>query len=69
MYLIIRHNTDAAGTSRIKEPNPLKWRDLHGRDESTFAEKTRPKVSFNHAMIYVRDVARALEFYQGVLGF
>ena len=28
-----------------------------------------PKVSFNHAMIYVRDVARALGFYEKLLGF
>lgn len=25
-------------------------------------------IAFNHAMVYVRDVARALEFYQGLLG-
>ncbi len=30
--------------------------------------KAKPKVSFNHAMIYVRDVARALHFYQDLLG-
>ena len=30
--------------------------------------KQKPKVSFNHAMIYVRDVARALHFYQDLLG-
>lgn len=29
----------------------------------------RPRVSFNHAMIYVRDVARALDFYERLLGF
>jgi lactoylglutathione lyase len=27
-----------------------------------------PKVSFNHAMVYVRDVGRALHFYQDLLG-
>jgi lactoylglutathione lyase len=32
------------------------------------AKKQNPKVSFNHAMIYVRDVARALHFYQDLLG-
>jgi catechol 2,3-dioxygenase-like lactoylglutathione lyase family enzyme len=32
------------------------------------AKKQKPKVSFNHAMIYVRDVARALHFYQDLLG-
>jgi catechol 2,3-dioxygenase-like lactoylglutathione lyase family enzyme len=26
-------------------------------------------LTFNHAMVYVRDVGRALEFYEGVLGF
>ncbi len=31
-------------------------------------KKQIPKVSFNHAMIYVRDVARALHFYQDLLG-
>jgi lactoylglutathione lyase len=30
--------------------------------------KQKPKVAFNHAMIYVRDVARALHFYQDLLG-
>jgi catechol 2,3-dioxygenase-like lactoylglutathione lyase family enzyme len=28
-----------------------------------------PGPVFNHAMIYVRDVGRALEFYEGTLGF
>jgi catechol 2,3-dioxygenase-like lactoylglutathione lyase family enzyme len=31
-------------------------------------KKQKPKVTFNHAMIYVRDVARALHFYQDLLG-
>lgn len=28
-----------------------------------------PTLTFNHAMIYSRDVAAALQFYQGLLGF
>lgn len=28
----------------------------------------KPALAFNHAMIYVRDVGRALEFYRDVLG-
>jgi catechol 2,3-dioxygenase-like lactoylglutathione lyase family enzyme len=31
-------------------------------------KKQKPKVLFNHAMIYVRDVARAVHFYQDLLG-
>jgi lactoylglutathione lyase len=31
-------------------------------------KKQKIKVSFNHALIYVRDVARALHFYQDLLG-
>lgn len=32
--------------------------------------KTRPpKLTFNHAMVYVHDVPRALDFYSGKLGF
>lgn len=31
--------------------------------------RSTPKLEFNHAMIYVRDVPRALEFYAGKLGF
>ena len=27
------------------------------------------KLTFNHAMVYVKDVQRALEFYDGLLGF
>ena len=27
------------------------------------------KLSFNHAMVYVKDVQRALDFYRGLLGF
>jgi catechol 2,3-dioxygenase-like lactoylglutathione lyase family enzyme len=27
------------------------------------------KLSFNHAMVYVKDVQRALDFYHGLLGF
>ena len=30
---------------------------------------TGDKLTFNHAMIYSRDVSRALEFYRGMLGF
>ena len=31
--------------------------------------KSKSTLSFNHALIYVRDVDRALTFYQGLLGF
>jgi hypothetical protein len=31
-------------------------------------KKQIPKVTFNHAIIYVRDVGRALHFYQDLLG-
>lgn len=30
---------------------------------------TPPKVAFNHAMVYVRDVDRSLRFYRDLLGF
>jgi predicted enzyme related to lactoylglutathione lyase len=30
--------------------------------------KQKPTVSFNHAMVYVRDVASALHFYHDLLG-
>ena len=34
------------------------------------ATKARPaKLQFNHMMLYVSDVGRSLEFYQGKLGF
>src|ERR1035441_7693125 len=32
------------------------------------SKKQKPMVAFNHAMIYVRDVACALHFYQDLLG-
>jgi catechol 2,3-dioxygenase-like lactoylglutathione lyase family enzyme len=32
------------------------------------AKKQTQKISFNHAMIYVRDVTRALRFYRDLLG-
>jgi len=31
--------------------------------------ETGDKLTFNHAMIYSRDLSRALEFYRGMLGF
>lgn len=31
--------------------------------------RSGPALEFNHAMIYVRDVPRALDFYAGKLGF
>jgi catechol 2,3-dioxygenase-like lactoylglutathione lyase family enzyme len=31
--------------------------------------RTGPALEFNHAMIYVREVPRALDFYAGKLGF
>ena len=31
--------------------------------------ETGDKLTFNHAMIYSRDVTRALDFYRGMLGF
>jgi len=39
------------------------------KKRSGASRQRRPEVSFNHAMIYVRDVSRALDFYQGLLGF
>jgi catechol 2,3-dioxygenase-like lactoylglutathione lyase family enzyme len=33
------------------------------------AASTDGKLTFNHAMIYVKDVARALSFYRDLLGF
>jgi lactoylglutathione lyase len=36
--------------------------------KSRQTKKQKPKVLFNHALIYVRDVARALHFYQDLLG-
>jgi catechol 2,3-dioxygenase-like lactoylglutathione lyase family enzyme len=32
------------------------------------SKRQKPAVAFNHAMIYVRDVARALHFYHDLLG-
>lgn len=32
------------------------------------AKKPRPTVEFNHALIYVRDVPRAIAFYRDALG-
>src|SRR5579872_853817 len=32
-------------------------------------KKAAPELAFNHAMIYVRDVAVALQFYKDLLGF
>jgi len=42
---------------------------MAAKKQSSAGKKRRPEVSFNHAMIYVRDVARALDFYQRLLGF
>ncbi|HTR37184.1 MAG TPA: VOC family protein [Bryobacteraceae bacterium] len=39
------------------------------KKQSSAKKHRRPRVSFNHAMIYVRDVARALDFYERLLGF
>lgn len=36
---------------------------------SAAKKQKRPKLSFNHAMIYTRDVARSLHFYGDLLGF
>jgi catechol 2,3-dioxygenase-like lactoylglutathione lyase family enzyme len=33
------------------------------------APEAGDKLSFNHAMVYVKDVQRALDFYRGLLGF
>jgi catechol 2,3-dioxygenase-like lactoylglutathione lyase family enzyme len=37
--------------------------------KASTASATPQKLTFNHAMIYVRDVARALRFYRDLLGF
>jgi lactoylglutathione lyase len=42
---------------------------MAGNKQTSAKKQRRPRVSFNHAMIYVRDVARALDFYQRLLGF
>ena len=33
------------------------------------AKPTLPTLDFNHAMIYVKDVSKSLEFYRDLLGF
>src|ERR1700730_12403368 len=39
------------------------------RNKTSASVDTEGKLTFNHAMIYVKDVDRALRFYQHLLGF
>jgi len=51
----------AAPRSKAPKPAP--------RATAPVAIPTDGKLTFNHAMIYVKDVARALGFYRDLLGF
>ncbi len=54
-----------AKKSRAKKSTPAK----RSAAKQTKPAATEGKLTFNHAMIYAKDVARALQFYHDLLGF
>lgn len=50
-----------------RRASPPKVRSL--MNKATVAAKSEGKLTFNHAMVYVKDVGRALGFYRDLLGF
>jgi len=56
------------GERRSVKPLAAKRARLTGTKPSVTLDTTE-KLTFNHAMIYVKDVERGLRFYGGLLGF
>ena len=50
-------------------PKRTKTRALRTKKASRPQPASGDKLSFNHAMVYVKDVQRALDFYRDLLGF
>ena len=53
----------------VKAKSPAKKAKPAAKPVVVASAESGEKLTFNHAMIYSRDVARALEFYRGLLGF
>jgi catechol 2,3-dioxygenase-like lactoylglutathione lyase family enzyme len=62
-----------AAAKRTPAPRPAKHAGAkHPRsqqDKASFSLAADGKLTFNHAMIYVKDVERGLSFYRDLLGF
>jgi catechol 2,3-dioxygenase-like lactoylglutathione lyase family enzyme len=54
--------------AKAKKPTAKKAKPA-ARPAKTALAPAGDKLSFNHAMVYVKDVQRALDFYRGLLGF
>ncbi len=55
--------------SSAKKSSPKRAAKRPAAKPSAAAATTAGKLSFNHAMIYVKDVERAIRFYHDLLGF
>ena len=55
--------------SAAKQTSPKRAANRPAAKPSAAAATTAGKLSFNHAMIYVKDVERASRFYHDLLGF
>ena len=67
-----KKKTSGAGKARKSAPKRAKPAAGPAKKASAPQPAVAPagdKLSFNHAMVYVKDVQRALDFYRGLLGF
>jgi catechol 2,3-dioxygenase-like lactoylglutathione lyase family enzyme len=62
-----------APLKKVRSPHSMKraspGRLAPSRKKPSISLADHGKLSFNHAVVYVRDVARALRFYRDLLGF
>lgn len=64
-----RATTKPARVTAKKAAAPAKKTSSAAPQKPTVTPDTGGKLSFNHAMIYVKDVQRGLDFYRNWLGF
>lgn len=60
-----RRRAKGRGRTRAKATRPARRRPA----PRSSADGAPPRLAFNHALIYVHDVGRALAFYRDLLGF
>ena len=58
-----------ASTKRAATPTPKRTVSKKPERQATPQPQPGERLTFNHAMIYCKDVQRALDFYRGWMGF
>src|SRR5580700_11184617 len=68
-----KHTRKKASAKRAQPPRPAKRagtkQPRSQQDKASVTLDANGKLTFNHAMVYVKDVERGLRFYRDLLGF